>query len=60
MKKHNFVKTSDEYTASLLREAGLPELAKEGDKWVFLNDPDKINFSMDDVKGCQTTDVLHF
>ena len=56
--KRNFVKTSDEYTANLLREAGLTELAKEGEKWVFINDVDKVNFSNDEMKKCHTTDIL--
>ena len=58
MKQH-FIKTSDEKTANLLRESGLHELAREGDKWVFVND-NKIVFTSEDLKGCQTTDILHF
>ena len=58
--KQNFVKTSDEYTANLLREAGLTELPKEGNKWVFINDGDKKNFSISGMKECHTTDILCF
>ena len=43
--KH-FVKTNDPETAAILREAGFPELAKEGSKWVFVNQPKK-DFSLD-------------
>lgn len=48
--KGKFVKTSDEHTANLLREAGLHELAKEGDKWVFVADAEKMEFSSDEKK----------
>lgn len=47
--KNHFVKTSDENTANLLRKAGLQELAREGDKWVFISD-DKKTFSLEDGK----------
>lgn len=45
----SFIKTSDEQTADLLRKAGLYELAKEGDKFVFVNDMKK-TFSLEDGK----------
>jgi hypothetical protein len=57
MKK--FVKTSDEQTANLLRDAGLHELAKEGNKWVFVNEQNKITFSLEDKK-LSFTDILTF
>ena len=57
MKK--FVKTSDEQTAKLLRDAGLHELAKEGNKWVFVNEQNKITFSLEDKK-LSFTDILTF
>lgn len=57
MKK--FVKTSDEQTANLLRNAGLHELAKEGNKWVFVNEQNKITFSLEDKK-LSFTDILTF
>lgn len=57
MKK--FVKTSDEQTANLLRDAGLHELAKEGNKWVFVNEQSKITFSLEDKK-LSFTDILTF
>lgn len=49
MKNKNFIKTSDEETAKLLRNSGLYELAKEGNFWVFVNS-DKINFSSEEMK----------
>lgn len=55
-----FIKTSDEHTATLLRNSGLIELAKEGNKWVFINENDKVKFSADKMKECFTTDILHF
>lgn len=58
MKK--FVKTSDEQTANLLRDAGLHELAKEGNKWVFVNEPDKLNFSADETKNIEQSNILCF
>ena len=57
--KNKFIKTSDEKTANLLRESGLVEVGKEGDKWVFVNN-DKIQFSTDNLRGCQQTDILLF
>ena len=38
MKKKPFIKTSDEGVAKILREAGYPELNKEGSLYVFIND----------------------
>lgn len=55
-----FIKTSDEHTAILLREAGLPELAKEGNKWVFVNDHDNVVFSSDENKKMFYTNKLSF
>jgi len=46
--KGKFVKTSDEHTAKLLREAGLHELAKEGNRWVFVAEPEKMEFASDE------------
>lgn len=40
----NFLKTSDESTAKLLRDSGLQELPKEGLFFVFINNG-KMNFS---------------
>lgn len=45
---YKFVKTSDEQTAKRLRDAGFPELAKDGNRWVFINCVGKMNFSDDD------------
>jgi len=47
--KQNFVKTSDEETAKRLREAGFVELAKEGNRWVFVN-KGQYDFSQSDMK----------
>lgn len=58
--KDKFIKTSDEGTAIMLRNAGLVELNKEGNKWVFVNDADKMQFSINDLKGVQKTNILHF
>ncbi len=58
--QEKFIKTSDESTAILLRNAGLIELDKEGSKWVFVNDTDKMKFSVDNLKGVQKTSILHF
>lgn len=56
--KQNFIKTSDEHTAKLLRQSGLTELPKEGSMWVFVNDNNKI--TMEEMKGVQLTDILRF
>ena len=46
MELKHFIKTDDAHTAELLRDAGLYELAKEGDRWVFVNSVEKkIDFS---------------
>ena len=56
----NFIKTSDENTANLLREAGFKELAMEGNRYVFVNETDKIIFSIEDMENIQKTNILHF
>ena len=48
--KDLFIKTSDEHTAELLRESGLPELEKENDKYVFANRPNTVEFASDNMK----------
>lgn len=48
--ENHFIKTDDEHTANLLRQSGLHELAKEGSKWVFIAEQDKIDFSSSDLK----------
>lgn len=58
--KKNFIKTTDKHTAELLREAGLKELAKEGNRWVFINEPNKLDFSTDDQKNIHATNILCF
>lgn len=52
MKKDYFVKTTDPETAQMLRDAGLVELEKDGQRFVFINDPSKMNFSQTDGKLC--------
>lgn len=42
MERH-FVKTKDPDVAEQLRDAGFIELAKEGNRFVFLNEPTKID-----------------
>lgn len=54
----HFIKTSDQNTAALLRNAGLKELEKEDGKWVFVNEPDKLNYSLKDMKDCHKTNIL--
>ena len=50
MNGKNFVKTTDSKTAEYLRKAGFVELEKEGNRFVFLNEIDKANFSDEDLK----------
>lgn len=45
MENKPLVKTTDEETANFFREMGLKELPQEGNRWVFVNEWDKINFS---------------
>lgn len=47
---YKFVKTTDEETAEYLRKAGFVELAKEQNRWVFINDLSKADFSQSDMK----------
>lgn len=54
----HFIKTSDQNTAAILRNAGLKELEKEDGKWVFVNEPDKLNYSLKDMKDCHKTNIL--
>ncbi len=55
-----FIKTSDENTANLLREAGFQEITMEGNRWVFINEPDKLNFSADETKNMEQSNILCF
>lgn len=50
MNGKNFVKTTDPKTAEYLRRAGFVELKKEGDRFVFLNEINKVNFDDKDLK----------
>lgn len=54
----HFIKTSDQNTAEILRNAGLKELEKEDGKWVFVNEPDKLNYSLKDMKDYHKTNIL--
>lgn len=40
-----FINTSDPDTADTLRKLGFKELPQSGKFWVFINEPDKIQFS---------------
>lgn len=44
-----FIKTADENTASNLRMSGYFEIQKEGDFYVFLNEPKKAAFDESEV-----------
>ena len=58
-KEKYFIKTSDKETAEYLRKAGFQELAMENSKWVFVNDPSKMQFAKDN-KNVLYTDILTF
>lgn len=58
-KQMHFIATTDSSTAETLRKLGFQELAKEGDRWMFLNEPNKIMFSSDNLKF-NYTDKLTF
>lgn len=58
MKSH-FINTSDKETAETLRQLGFVELPKSGKFWVFVNEPNKIMFSSDNMK-LNYTDKLSF
>lgn len=47
--KEYFVKTSDEATAEYLRSHGFKELAKEDNRWVFINEQANLDFTEADV-----------
>lgn len=49
MKSH-FINTTDIETADLLRKLGFKELPKSGDRFVFINEPNKIQFSSENMK----------
>lgn len=57
--KDKFINTEDEETANLLRELGYSELPKNGNKWVFINQPGKMEFASDDM-DIFYTNVLTF
>lgn len=63
LKENYFVKTSDPDTATYLREAGFPELAKEGTRWVFvncLNELQNFDFSNNKLNDIQFNNKLTF
>lgn len=49
MKSH-FINTTDIETADLLRKLGFKELPKSGNRFVFINEPNKIQFSSENMK----------
>lgn len=57
--KQLFIATSDEETASRLRDFGYQELPKQGNRWMFVNDG-KIHFSQSDEMKVSYTDILTF
>lgn len=57
--KSHFINTSDEDTANTLRKLGFQEIPKSGRFWVFVNEPNKIMFSSDNLK-LNYTDKLTF
>ena len=59
MDNKHFICTTDQGTAITLRELGYTELPKEGSRWVFLNEPNKIVFQGEDLK-VHYTDQLTF
>ncbi len=59
MEKH-FVKTKDPDVAKQLREAGFIELAKEGERYVFLNEMHKIDIMNFDKKDLNFDNKLMF
>lgn len=58
MKSH-FINTTDIETADLLRKLGFKELPKSGNRFVFINEPNKIQFSSENMK-MSFTDKLTF
>lgn len=61
-KQKHFINTTDENVAKRLREYGFPELPKNGNKWVFVNElPDDKNihtFANEDLKDTVFTNNL--
>lgn len=57
--KANFINTTDIETADLLRKLGFKELPKSGNRFVFINEPNKIQFSSENMK-MNFTDKLTF
>jgi len=54
-----FINTSDEETAETLRKLGFDELPKNGKMFVFINEPNKIVFSSENM-NLHFTDKLMF
>lgn len=54
-----FINTTDPDTADILRKYGFKELPKSGNKYVFINEPNKIQFSSDNLR-LNYTDKLTF
>lgn len=58
--KKYFINTTDEEVAERLRKYGFPELPKNGNKWVFVNELPNQNivFSDNDLNGISFTNNL--
>ena len=50
MDNKHFICTTDPDTAKMLKKLGYEELPKQGNRWMFLNNQDKIVFSSDNFK----------
>lgn len=57
MKKKPFIKTSDEEVAKVLRKAGYPELNKEGNLYVFVNEGNS-NYSEVPLNKCVFSNTM--
>ena len=59
-KEKHFIATTDSETADTLRKLGFKEITSTNSNyWTFINEPNKIMFSSDDVK-VNYTDKLTF
>lgn len=54
----NLIKTMDENTASELRNAGYPELSKQGQFFVFVNIGKNLTFTEEDKKKMVFTNIV--
>ena len=58
-KEKPFIATNDAETAEMLRKLGFHELAKQGDRWMFVNQTGDMKFDSKDSKVTYT-DILCF